>query len=174
MVLLFTSIPAILFIYPPGRVSINQISGRREMKLQVYSVSATQSILNRYDIRSIEVWSNCVFIKFWKGSPKFVSRKAFMVEFMRRRKDKSKWLKVEHYGQDLFQVSSQSRAEPYLVSAQEHFECECEDYANQVKSPDIKIRMCKHSWAVLSHLGFSSFKEYTIQKGWLKVQEVAA
>lgn len=135
------------------------------MKL-VYSESAAKRILGRKDVVLVEIWGNCIWVRFTKGS-RFVSKKDFWADFMQNRKLKAKQLEVRHYGEELWQVSSQSRFEPYIVSSHEEIQCECEDYANQVKHK-LPYPICKHGWAVVFKLGFGSFKEYVKEKGYLK------
>lgn len=136
------------------------------MKL-VYSFAAAYRILKRKDILKVEVWANCIWVRFIKGS-RFISKKAFWADFMHNRQLKAKQLEVQHYGEELFQVTAQSRVEPYLVAAfEDRIECECEDWASQFKA-GLPHPCCKHAWAVVYKLGFSTFKDYITQKGYLK------
>ena len=137
--------------------------------LQVYTLTAAKSILNRNDIIRIEVWANCIWVKLVKGS-RFMSKKDFQKFFMTSRKQRAINLQVAHYGEELFQVSSQSRLEPYLVSADEQPQCECEDYANQVKSKQLNHPLCKHAWAMISYLGFNTFSDYLKNEVWKKCE----
>lgn len=136
------------------------------MKL-VYTLAAACRILKRKDITKIEVWGNCIWVQFIKGS-RFVSKKDFWASFMSNRQLKAKQLEVSHYGEDLWQVSSQSRVEPYFVSTNERIECECEDWKNQLIN-NLPYPVCKHGWAVIYNLGFSTFRDYVQQKGYLKI-----
>ena len=126
---------------------------------KIYSITAATRILNRKDILKLEIWARVIFIKFTSGQGRFMAKKDFWIEFHRSRKERAKELVVSHYGRDLYQVSSQSRLDPYLVSANDDIQCECEDFANQAKAK-FKHPMCKHNWALLDYLGFSSLSAY--------------
>jgi hypothetical protein len=127
--------------------------------IKIYSITAAIKILKRKDICKLEVWARVIFIKFNSGQARFVSKKDFWIEFHQSRKERSKDLIVGYYGRDLYQVSSQSKLEPYFVSLGDDIQCECADFANQVKSK-FKHPMCKHGWALLNHLGFNSLTAY--------------
>lgn len=131
--------------------------------IQIYSITASAKILNRKDICKLEVWARVIFIKFTNGQTRFVAKKDFWLEFHRSRKERAKQLTVGHYGEDLYQVSSQSQKEPYLVSIDGEVQCECADYAEQVTAK-FKYPMCKHGWALLNHLGYSSLTNFITER----------
>ena len=131
---------------------------------KIYSITAAARILNRKDICKLEIWAKVIFIKFKSGQARFMSKKDFWIEFHHSRKERAKELTVSHYGHDLYQVSSQSKADPYLVSANDDIQCECTDYAEQVKAK-FKHPMCKHGWALLGYLGYSSLSAYIQSQG---------
>jgi hypothetical protein len=97
-----------------------------------------------------------------------MAKKDFWIEFHRSRKERARELVVGHYENDLYQVSSQSQADPYFVSANDDIQCECEDFANQVKAR-FSHPMCKHGWALLGYLGFSSLSAYIQSNQGVKV-----
>ena len=127
--------------------------------INIYSITAAIKILKRKDICKLEIWAKIIFVKFTNGQARFVSKKDFWIEFHRSRKERAKELTVSYYGNDLYQVSSQSRLDPYLVSLNDDIQCECADYAEQVKAK-FKHPMCKHGWALLDELGFNSLSAY--------------
>ena len=139
-------------------LNINKSPGANQM-INIYSITAATKILGRKDILKLEIWARIIFVKFTNGQARFVSKKDFWIEFHRSRKERAKQLIVSHYGRDLYQVSSQSQAEPYFVSVCDDIQCECADYAEQVKAK-FKHPMCKHGWALVNHLGFSSLTAY--------------
>ena len=126
---------------------------------KIYSITAAVRILGRKDISKLEIWASIIFIKFKNGQGRFMAKKDFWIEFHRSRKERARELVVGHYENDLYQVSSQSRLDPYFVSANDDIQCECEDFANQVKAR-FSHPMCKHGWALLGYLGFSSLSAY--------------
>ena len=134
----------------------------------IYSITAAVKILKRKDISKLEIWARIIFIKFKNGQGRFMAKKDFWIEFHRSRKERAKQLIVGYYGHDLYQVSSQSRAEPYFVSLNDDIQCECADYAEQAKAK-FKHPMCKHSWALLGYLGFSSLSAYIQSNQGVKV-----
>ena len=125
----------------------------------IYSITAAVRILGRKDISKLEIWARIIFVKFKNGQGRFMAKKDFWIEFHHSRKERARELVVGHYENDLYQVSSQSRLDPYFVSANDDIQCECEDFANQAKAK-FKHPMCKHSWALLGYLGFSSLSAY--------------
>ena len=125
----------------------------------IYSITAAIKILGRRDICKLEIWAKVIFIKFNNGQARFVAKKDFWIEFHRSRKERAKKLTVSYYGNDLYQVSSQSRLDPYFVSLGDNIQCECADYAEQVKAK-FRHPICKHGWALLNHLGFNSLSAY--------------
>lgn len=127
--------------------------------INIYSITAAIKILGRKDICKLEIWAHVIFIKFMNGQGRFMAKKDFWIEFHRSRKERAKDLVVNHYGRDLYQVSSQSQVDPYFVSVGDDIQCECMDFANQAKSK-FKHPMCKHGWAVINYLGFNSLSAY--------------
>ena len=125
----------------------------------IYSITAAIKILKRKDICKLEIWAKIIFVKFTNGQARFVAKKDFWIEFHRSRKIRAKDLTVSYYGNDLYQVSSQSRLDPYFVSLGDNIQCECADYAEQVKAK-FRHPICKHGWALLNHLGFNSLSAY--------------
>jgi predicted nucleic acid-binding Zn finger protein len=127
--------------------------------INIYSITGAKQILRRKDICKVEVWAHVIFIKFNSGQGRFVSKNLFWIEFHRSRKERAKDLIVGYYGRDLYQVSSQSKLEPYFVSLGDDIQCECADFANQVKAK-FRYPICKHAWALLNHLNFNSLSAY--------------
>jgi hypothetical protein len=135
--------------------------------INIYSITAAIKILKRKDICKLEIWAKIIFVKFTNGQARFVSKKDFWIEFHRSRKERAKELTVSYYGNDLYQVSSQSRLDPYLVSLNDDIQCECVDYDEQVKAK-FKHPMCKHGWALLNYLGFNSLSAFIQQNQGIK------
>jgi predicted nucleic acid-binding Zn finger protein len=127
--------------------------------INIYSITAAIKILGRKDILKLEVWARVIFVKFANGQGRFVSKNLFWIEFHRSRKERAKDLTVEYYDRDLYQVSSQSQIDPYFVSLGDDIQCECADFANQVKAK-FRYPICKHAWALLNHLNFNSLSAY--------------
>lgn len=125
--------------------------------VNIYSITGAIKILGRKDICKLEIWARVIFIKFNNGQTRFVAKKDFWIEFHRSRKERAKDLTVGYYGHDLYQVSSQSKLEPYFVSLGDNIQCECADYADQVKA-NFKHPICKHGWALLNHLNYGNYK----------------
>jgi hypothetical protein len=125
----------------------------------IYSITAAVKILGRKDILKLEIWARIIFVKFKNGQGRFMAKKDFWIEFHRSRKERARELVVSHYGNDLYQVSSQSRLDPYFVSLNDDIQCECKDYEEQAKAK-FKHPMCKHGWALLNNLGFNSLSSY--------------
>lgn len=97
----------------------------------------------------------------------FFSRKNFKKHFAAWRKEKGKSVAVEFdYFTGLFSaISERNFMDRYTLDLfPERITCNCKDQETQ-KEIGIKTPMCKHSYAVLNYLGFSSLEEYIEKDG---------
>jgi hypothetical protein len=92
----------------------------------------------------------------------FLGKKAFDHHFHQRRKEEGKKLLVQEiicYGSQQFEVYNPTKGSSYTTTVEnDQIYCECEDYQNQKQFWGKGL--CKHGWATLAHLGFSSFKDF--------------
>ena len=144
----------------------------------IYSKKAASTILNRKDVVKVEIWGNCCFVKFSKGSPRFVSKKAFTGLFARNRQTSGAAIAeigaVDHVGGGLYTVISQSQNEVYHVELDtDHLTCNCMDYSVQFDCLKIKKATCKHGYAVLKTLGYGTLSDYIADKGFYRALPLA-
>jgi hypothetical protein len=129
----------------------------------VFSISAARRLLGVAQDVSIQI---CEFFKVvwvWvKGNrPTFISKKAFKQHFVDRRRAAARaltatqWINQPTY----FTVRNESKNSTYQLEAfPDRIECPCDDYKNQIQF--IGRGCCKHGYAVLNTLGFSSLAHY--------------
>lgn len=93
---------------------------------------------------------------------RFVSKRAFLNHFADRRKEDSKAVNIiaEIDNSDVFRAFGNApNSNVYKLTKElRAIACTCEDYKNQQRI--IHRGICKHGYAVLSFLGYSSLKEY--------------
>lgn len=129
----------------------------------IFSKTAATQILGRKDVANIEVWDHMVKIDFLSGSPRIASKKPFLKYFAESRKQRAIALPVEKISGALYEVkSSRVQNKKYLVEislenwVNPRMSCPCSDYRTQVEV-GINTPCCKHIYAVLGQLGFSSY-----------------
>lgn len=142
---------------------------RQQLQALVYTKAAAAAITNR-PVLEVKVWAHVVFVKFIKGSPRFVSKKAFRKEFADSRRRRGQQIKEAGLVQqqpvcfDSFLVQSSQRFDLYLVQTEDHcVSCTCLDWERQ-RDAGIPTPTCKHGYAVLNTLGFSKLTEYVRQR----------
>jgi len=130
----------------------------------IYSRAAAARILKVQpeQIRRLEIWPKLVWVRVEGSKPRFISKKAFLEDFVNSRKARAKNLRAKFISPGTFLVPSESETtKVYKVREKEpgYFTCECQDWSTQ-KMAGIKNATCKHVYSVLFSLGFSSLREY--------------
>jgi hypothetical protein len=131
----------------------------------IYSRTAAARILGTqpHSIHKLEIWPNVILVWAYGKRPRFVSKKAFLEDFVNSRKARAKNIRAKAIGPGLFLVPSETTDKVYRVKEKGRmFTCECQDWANQ-KLAGIQNATCKHIYSVLFLLGFSSLREYLSQ-----------
>lgn len=119
-------------------------------------------------IDRFEVWESLVLVVFKKGDglrPKFLSKKMFYSSFVEDRKARSTTIAVTQnlFADRVYTARNESNGHAYTVIASDAIECQCADYRAQVAF--VGRGCCKHGYAVLRSLGFSSLSEWqTIER----------
>jgi hypothetical protein len=129
----------------------------------LYSKSAAARILgvSVYSIARFEVWAYVCFVHVKGQRPTFMSKKAFKQHFVDWRIEQSKWLCVAQVDREHYRVINPKKSTAYSVWAfEESFDCECEDYKNQVLIFNNGKACCKHCYAVLTWLGHNRLSDY--------------
>ena len=141
----------------------------------VFTKSAALRLLDATCINDLQVWANCIWVKFYKqvGSKlkcfvRFVSKSKFYNQFAIDRKYRSKTISVTQnvFNQDQYSARSSRGDDLYHLEVLDSaITCTCEDYKNQTLFFGVHAsKLCKHGYAVLSKLGFSSLAEYIEHK----------
>lgn len=133
----------------------------------IYSKSAIARMegISPKDVVRLEVWAKVVFVIIKGRRPKFYSKKAFKSHFVRRRQQEARLLCTNRVKGNWFRAVNPRKGTAYDVYAlRDGIDCTCEDYSNQIKF--LKKGCCKHGYAVLLHLGFSSLADYVEQQLW--------
>ncbi|MDS3861245.1 hypothetical protein RIF25_10545 [Thermosynechococcaceae cyanobacterium BACA0444] len=131
----------------------------------IYSVSNAIRILGRkYNALKVQVWFNCVYVWAKGQVSRLVSKSKFRHQFVDFRKAGSKVLEVT---KDLFEPNTYHVYNPvkdsrhHVTIERSHkspLQCTCEDYNSQLQV--LGKGVCKHGYAILSELGYSSLADY--------------
>jgi hypothetical protein len=131
----------------------------------VYSASAAARILGIVHGHSpivVREWFSVIWVWVPGYRPRFLSKAAFKRHFVERRKAAARALLVTQRIMDddaAFTVRNEAKDSTYTVQkVPSGLICDCEDYRNQVQF--LGRGCCKHSYAVLNHLGFNSLSSY--------------
>lgn len=82
--------------------------------------------------------------------------------FVELRKEGSKTLQVKALGNLVYSVTNPAKKSSYHVKRTDSsVVCQCEDYRKMVET-GIKNPCCKHGYAVLNALGYSSLRDYIV------------
>lgn len=129
----------------------------------LYSTAAVRRLLGLQSSAQVQIREFFKVVWVWvKGKrPTFISKAVFKAHFADWRKAQSKGLKVterltmaNHYT-----VRNLQKGTAYVVEKRpDGVFCTCDDLNNQLEF--FGRGCCKHGYAVLAHLGFSSLKDY--------------
>jgi hypothetical protein len=129
----------------------------------LYSVSAARRILGVAHNGAIQIQPFAYVIWVWANGqrPTFISKKVFKQHFVDRRKAQASALQVAQRLNvaNQFTVRNEAKDSVYVVQVlPTQLLCECEDFKNQQQF--FGKAACKHVFATLNHLGFSSLADY--------------
>jgi hypothetical protein len=130
----------------------------------VYSASAAARILGIVQSHSpimVKEWVSVIWVWVPGYRPRFLSKAAFKKHFVERRKAAARTLLVTQHIMDDTSFTVRNEAKDSIYTVQKFpssLMCDCEDYRNQVQF--LGRGCCKHSYAVLNHLGFNSLSSY--------------
>ncbi len=128
----------------------------------IYSVSALSRILGCAieQITRFQVWGSVVWACVAGRRPRFFSKKLFLDHFAQWRKAQSEKLEALPLNKPgIFRVYNSQSASSYLCKVSVHGSlCGCPDWANQYEF--FGKGCCKHLYAALHYLGFSSLSDY--------------
>ena len=114
-------------------------------------------------IDRFEIWDRVILVIFKKNRglrPRFLSNMLFYSSFVEDRKSRSKSIQVtpNAFADRIYTARNESNDHTYTVIAAESIECQCADYRAQLSF--IGKGCCKHGYAVLNYLGFSSLSDW--------------
>lgn len=126
----------------------------------IFSASAVRRMLRLAASVAIQIREFGWVVWVWvAGSrPTFMSKRAFYQHFVDRRKADAQGLKVVQQTRRNFAVSNPAKGSAYTVTLGTAASCTCDDFINQIKF--LQRGCCKHGYAVLQQLGFSSLANY--------------
>jgi len=119
-----------------------------------FNVVCAYPHINEKNIKKIDAWSNCLFVTFYKGSPRFLSKKKVLAAFAANRESRSIEVNSSKIGYDKF--NNFYCYKQYEITTQS---CTCMDYKLQV-SAGMDNPACKHIHAVR---GLSALEKRTLQ-----------
>ncbi|AFY62798.1 hypothetical protein [Synechococcus sp. PCC 6312] len=133
----------------------------RKVSNLIYTAANAARILGkRFSNLVIEIWANVVYLHGVKLS-RFVSKAAFKQMFVDFRKAGAKSLTVTQnlFVPNAYKVRNETKGTAYdVVIINQNFTCACDDYIAQYTAMGKGV--CKHGYAVLNHLGFTSLADY--------------
>lgn len=129
----------------------------------VYTKTAASKISGRIAVE-VRIWAHVCFVRFEKGSPRFMSKKAFRAEFAASRQHAGRQIVqqglITYSGSDTFFALSSTNSIYPVQLHEKHVSCMCRDWERQ-KEAGIPTPTCKHGYAALGLLGFSRLSDYT-------------
>lgn len=131
----------------------------------VYSAAALRRmcglLYRRVTELQVREWWSVVWVWIPGYRPSFAPKQAFKRHFVQWRRQMAKALRVVLWATDTqrYTVHNEAKGSSYVVEVSPMaVTCTCEDYQNQIKFWGKGC--CKHGYAVLGHLGFSSLNDY--------------
>jgi SWIM zinc finger len=130
----------------------------------IYSYAAVRRVLGLKINHPIEVrvWAKVLWVCAEGFRPTFISKKVLLSHFAEWRKENSAPLVVSQIDNSKYWIASSDGKTRYqtYVSGKTTC-CTCKDYEMQhlAFSPNSK-KVCKHLYATLNFIGYSSFSEY--------------
>jgi hypothetical protein len=136
------------------------ISSKTQMLFSASAVRRLLGVASGLKVR-IQEWFKVVWVCVEGKRPTLISKKAFLLHFVEWRKAQSRSMQVTANiaRSDLFTVRNETKSSVYKVQCYTGgLMCDCEDFKNQ--SHFLGKACCKHGYAVLAKLGFSSLSDY--------------
>ena len=114
-------------------------------------------------IDRFEIWDRVILVIFKKGRgmrPRFLSNLLFYSSFVEDRKARSRSITVtpNAFANRVFTARNTANGHTYTVIVGDSVECQCADYRSQISF--VGRGCCKHGYAVLRSLGFSSLSDF--------------
>lgn len=129
----------------------------------LYSVSAVKRLLGLGDRIAVKIQEFAWVIWVWvKGCrPTFISKSKFKKHFVDKRRAGARGLVVTRNMSEScsYSVRNEAKDSVYkVILGASAIACGCEDYGNQTEF--FGRGCCKHGYAVLAQIGYSSLKDY--------------
>jgi hypothetical protein len=136
------------------------ITSRSQLLFSVAAVRRMCGLATGIKVR-IQIWWKVIWVWIEGHRPTLVSKKLFLAHFAEWRKAQARSLQVTQWLDrgSRFTVHNESKHSTHVVDCELSGPiCTCEDYHNQMQF--LNKGCCKHGYAVLAHLGFSSLQHY--------------
>lgn len=129
----------------------------------IYNKTAASKITGRL-VTNVRIWASIIFVEFASGSPRFMSKRDFKIEFVRSRQAKGQQIfesgLVEPVGYNSYLVQSLTSFDMHTVILGDvHVTCTCDDWDKQHRAA-FSTPTCKHGYAALASLGYSRLSDY--------------
>lgn len=138
----------------------------------LYGKAATSRIFGvpKTHVLKIQVFEKTVWVHLKGKRPKFVSQKLYKQHFAEWRREQSTQVILVNHNPEQGTWVAQGQQD-YLVLVKDNLLiCECEDFKNQERF-GFRVSACKHLYAALGQLGYSSIRDYHARRS---AQPVAA
>lgn len=127
----------------------------------VYSIAAIRRLLQLPQAARIRIqpWFKVIWVWVEGHRPTLISKFALKCHFVEWRKFQARSLFVQPHHSSFYLVSNEAQNSQYRVHLfTGGLTCQCEDFKTQ--SQHIGRACCKHSYAVLNHLGHDSLQAW--------------
>lgn len=139
----------------PTMQIINQLAAARIIKFMIGDLLKAIRSVKRISKNVIQV----TYVTVHGVCSTFISLKKFKQDFVNFRKNNSRKLKVVKESNTSFKVINPEKQTQYnVIPYSTGVDCDCQDYHNQIV--EFGRGCCKHGYATLQFLGFSSLQEY--------------
>lgn len=136
--------------------------------VQSHIQSAIQQLVgDDATVKSFEKWDKVYFVQFWNYSPTFVSIKKVLylasLSLAKQRREKAQTVTVKPH--PVHAKTFVARAEGldtsyFIYLDHDGMGCQCKDFRNLQVGLNQRNVACKHIYAMLNHLGYSSLSAY--------------
>jgi len=107
------------------------------------NISAAYIDIDPENIKEVEIWSNCLFVTFLNGSPRFLSKKKVLAAFFSRRENDSKNVNTPVWCSNQKMYAIRSKNKSYHRFYTSETQCDCHDYLIQ-KHIGLDSPTCSH------------------------------
>lgn len=111
------------------------------------NISAAYPHINPENVKEVEIWSNCLYVTFLTGSPRFLSKKKVLEAFFEERENESRKVNTPIWCDTQKMYAIRSRSKQYKQFYTTETQCDCHDFQIQ-KQIGITNPTCSHMYKV--------------------------